>query len=144
MPRIFGLNAVGVLVSAIVFYMIGYLIYGVLFMELWAGEMGIEIDPDHGPDPIELIKGFMISLVSATFIGLALKKMGASDMMSGLKKAAFLWLGFAMTTLAYGWVYGGYSSILYMLDGAHLLIGFLVVAAIQNMMDGMGSKPVAD
>ena len=139
MPRILGLNAVGVLVSAIVFFLIGFVFYGIIFQELWMGAMGIEPDPEVGVDTVELGKGFLISLTTAIFLGLALKKMGASDLMSALKKSAFLWLGFAVTTLAYGLLYSGYPPILFVLDSAHLLTGFLAMAAIQTLMDGKDS-----
>jgi len=139
MPRILGLNAVGVLVSAIAFFLIGFVFYGLIFQDLWMGAMGIEPDPEAGVDPVELGKGFILSLTTAVFLGLALKKMGANGMMSALKKSAFLWLGFAVTTLAYGPLYSGYPLILFVLDSAHLFTGFLAMAAIQTLMDGKDS-----
>jgi hypothetical protein len=144
MPRIFGLNAVGVLVSAIALYMVGFLFYGVLFQELWTNAMGLDPDAEAGGDPVAMAKGFVISLVTAIFLGMVYKKMNANDMMTAIKKSVFVWLGFAVTTLAYTWVYAGGPFILFLLDSAHLLTGFVVVAIVQTLMDGIGAKTATD
>ena len=144
MPRILGLNAVGVFVSAIAFFMIGYLIYGVLFQEIWMDAYGIEADAEADGDPLSMVYGFLLSLVTAFFIGLALKKMGATDLVTALKKSAFLWAGFAVTTMAYGPIYGGSSLTVFWIDCLHLLLGFTAMAAVQTLMDGKSGETSAD
>ncbi|MDG1418186.1 MAG: hypothetical protein P8J78_04990 [Maricaulis sp.] len=42
--------------------------------------------------------------------------------------------------MAYDSVYAEQSATLLAIDAAHLLVGFMVAAAIQTLMDGVGSK----
>ncbi|WP_339746504.1 DUF1761 domain-containing protein [uncultured Maricaulis sp.] len=143
MPRIFGLNIIAVLVSAIALYFVGFLFYGLFFADLWIGLQGfteaqiLEADEHMA---LGMVHGFLISLVTATFIGLALKRFGADGMMPAIQGAVLLWAGFALTTLAYGFVYAMQPFMLFVLDGSHLLVGFIVVAAVQTALDGVGVK----
>jgi len=143
MPRIFGLNAVGVLISAIAFYMVGFVFYGVIFQSIWVELWNFteaETAAMGENATLSMAMGFVISVFSAVFIGLALKMFGTTDLNSALRKAIFLWAGFAFPTLAYDSVYAGQSATLLAIDAAHLLVGFMVAAAIQTLMDGVGSK----
>ena len=143
MPRIFGLNAVGVLISAIAFYMVGFVFYGVIFQSIWVELWNFteaETAAMGENATLSMAMGFVISVFSAVFIGLALKMFGTTDLNSALRKAIFLWAGFAFPTLAYDSVYAEQSATLLAIDAAHLLVGFMVAAAIQTLMDGVGSK----
>jgi hypothetical protein len=143
MPRIFGLNAVGVLISAIVFYMVGFVFYGVIFHSTWVELWNFteaETAAMGENASLSMAMGFVISIFSAVFIGLALKMFGATDLNSALRKAIFLWAGFALPTLAYDSVYAGQSMTLLAIDAAHLLVSFTAVAAVQTLMDGLGVK----
>ena len=87
-----------------------------------------------------MLHGFIISLVTAIFIGLALERFGGDGMMSAIKSAVLLWAGFAVTTLAYGLVYAMQPVVLFILDASHLLVGFIVVAVVQTALDGVAVK----
>lgn len=143
MPRIFGLNIIAVLVSAIALFFVGFLFYGVLFEDLWVGLQGFteaQLLEANEHMAAGMLHGFIISLVTAIFIGLALKRFGADGMMPAIKGAVLLWAGFALTTLAYGFVYAMQPFMLFVLDASHLLVGFIVVAAVQTALDGVGVK----
>ena len=143
MPRIFGLNIIAVLVSAIALFFVGFLFYGVFFEELWVGLQGLtEAQLLEGEEhmAIGMFHGFLISLTTAIFIGLALERFGGEGMMSAIKSAVLLWAGFAATTLAYGFVYAMQPFMLFVLDASHLLVGFVVVAVVQTLLDGVAVK----
>lgn len=143
MPRIFGLNIIAVLVSAIALYFVGFLFYGILFAELWVGLQGLTDAQMLAAEENRLIgmfHGFLISLATTIFIGLALERFGGDGMMSAIKSAVLLWAGFAVTTLAYGLVYAMQPFMLFVLDASHLLVGFVVVAIVQTALDGVGVK----
>lgn len=143
MPRIFGLNIIGVLASAIALYFVGFLFYGLFFADLWMGLQGFTEAQMLAADEnmaLGMVHGFIISLVTAIFIGLALERFGGDGMMSAIKSAVLLWAGFAVTTLAYGFVYALQPFMLFVLDASHLLVGFVVVAVVQTALDGFGVK----
>ena len=143
MPRIFGLNIIGVLASAIALYFVGFLFYGLFFADLWMGLQGVTEAQMLAADEnmaLGMVHGFIISLVTAIFIGLALERFGGDGMMSAIKSAVLLWAGFAVTTLAYGFVYAMQPFMLFVLDASHLLVGFVVVAVVQTALDGFGVK----
>jgi hypothetical protein len=143
MPRILGLNIIGVLVSAIALFFVGFVFYGLLFTELWVGLQGFTDAQMLAADEnvvTGMLHGFIISLVTAIFIGLALERFGGDGMMSAIKSAVLLWAGFAVTTLAYGFVYAMQPVMLFILDASHLLVGFVVVAVVQTALDGVAVK----
>jgi hypothetical protein len=140
MPRILGLNIIAVLVAAIGMFFVGFVFYGLLFTSQWVALWGFsEADlaamAEAGNMP--MIFGFLISLATAFFIGLALKALKANDLMPAVINSVFLWAGFAVTTLAYDIVYAAQPFALLALDGAHLLVGFILAAVILTAMDGV-------
>jgi len=143
MPRIFGLNVIAVLVAAIAFYFIGFVFYGLLFAELWIGlwdfsEAHLEAaESAAGP---AMAAGFVLTVIIAGFLGVALKALKAGSMGSAIKWAVFLWAGFAVTTMAYDIVYALQPVLLLVLDSAHMLAGFVAMAVILTAMDGVAVK----
>lgn len=143
MPRIFGVNIIAWLVSAIALYFVGFIVYGLLFSDLWVGLWGFtpeQLEAAAASGGLSMAIGFVISLATALFIGIALKAFGAATMKDALMRALLLWAGFAVTTLAYDTVYAMQPVMLLILDAAHLLVGFLVVAAILTAMDKVAVK----
>lgn len=66
--------------------------------------------------------------------------MGKTALIDAIKGAVFLWLGFAIPTMAYDIVYAAQPLMLLVIDGAHLLVGFVVAAAVLTAMDGVDVK----
>lgn len=143
MPRIFGMNIIAVIVAAIALFMTGFVFYGLLFTELWTGLW------DFTPEKLAEMEaagsggmafGFLISLATAFFLSVALKKMGKTELLDAIKGAIFLWLGFAVPTMAYDTVYAAQPLMLLVLDSAHLLVGFVIAATVLTFMDGVAVK----
>ena len=135
MPRVFGLNLVAVLLSALAFWVIGVLFYAFIFAETWPALWGFseaELAAQEARFAVTMGLGALLTLAMAFILGFALKMAGADDMMSALKTAAFLWAGFAVTTNAYDTIYAGQPVALLAIDSLHQLFGFLAMAAIQR------------
>ena len=146
MPRIFGVNIIAWLVATLALYFTGFVFYGLLFSQLWVGLWGFtdaQMQAAEAGTGLSMALGFVISLATALFLGIALKAFGANGMKDALTKAVLLWAGFAVTTLAYDTVYAMQPALLLVLDAAHLLVGFLAAAAVLTAMDGTGSKSAA-
>ncbi len=128
MPRIFGLNLVGVLAGSVAFYVVGWLWYGVIFEDAWMAAMGL---PEMAEEPgaMTMIGGFVITVMQVIGIGLVLQWKGAGDIAAAVKTAAVLWLVFALPFSAYGYFYGpAQSGLLLAIDASHLLVGWVAAA----------------
>ncbi|WP_323763223.1 DUF1761 domain-containing protein [Maricaulis sp.] len=143
MPRIFGLNIIATLVAGAAFWMVGALFYGVLFADLWMGLWGFGPADEarmEGSMGITMGLGFLLSVIFAGFLGFTLKALKADGMMSAIKWAVFLWAGFVVTTMSYDIIYALQPVMLLVLDGAHTLTGFVVMAALLTVLDGVAAK----
>ncbi len=158
MPRVMGLNLVAVLAGAVAMYFIGFLIYGLLFQEVWTQQnlvnhgllaadeastltgdallaRSAEI-PAHMDTGLAMGLGFVVSLVTACGMAAILNFLKPASMGAALGRAAVLWIGFAVTTLAYNVVYSSESPVLFGIDTMHLLLGYLAGAAVIYAIDG--------
>jgi hypothetical protein len=143
MPRIFGLNPLAVLVAAIVFYFVGFIVYGLLFSELWVGLWGFteaELAAAETAAGPSMALGFVLTVVFTGFLGYALKALKADSLTSAIKWSVFLWAGFVVTTLAYDTVYALQPVMLLVLDAAHNLVGFVLMAVVLTAMDKIAVK----
>lgn len=162
MPRIAGLNVIAVLAAAIAMYFIGFVFYGLIFQEIWS-QQTLE---NHGlvavgegatltgeplmaemqriPGAMEMAPamslGFVISLLTATGIAAVLKMAKPSGLGGALGTGLVLWAGFAATTLAYNVVYSSESRIIFGIDLAHLLLGYLAASAVIFLLDGKAMR----
>ena len=158
MPRIMGLNVVAVLAGAVAMYFIGFVIYALLFQDVWmqhtlmnhglatadeaAGMTSdallarMEDIPAALNPTVAMSLGFVVSLVTACAIGAVLNLTKPASMGAALGRAAVLWIGFAVTTLAYNVVYSSESPVLFGIDTMHLLLGYLAGAAVIYAIDG--------
>lgn len=132
MPKLFGLNLVGVLVASVVFYLIGWAWYGMIFMDAWMAEMNLpESASEEGMNPVLMILGFLITALQVIGIGLVLKWKGAADLAAAATTAGILWVVFGFPFSMYGYLYGpAHSTTLLMIDAGHLLVGWVVSAVI--------------
>ncbi|RKR03235.1 DUF1761 domain-containing protein [Maricaulis maris] len=143
MPRIFGLNIIATLVAGIAFWMVGALFYGVLFAELWLGLWGFTAADEPRMEAaagLSMGLGFLLSIVFAGVLGFTLKALKADGMVSAIKWAIFLWAGFVITTMSYDILYALQPVMLLVLDGAHTLTGFVVMAVLLTVLDKTAVK----
>jgi hypothetical protein len=156
------LNLVAVLAAAIVIYFVGFLIYGLIFQQIWAqqtlenhgivavgagaaltGEaLQAELAkiPGAMDMPLAMSMGFLISLVTAIGMGLLLGLVKPPSLGAALGAGFVAWLGFAATTLAYNVVYSSESATIYGIDLMHLFIDYLAAAAVIFLIDGKRFK----
>lgn len=158
MPRIMGVNLLAALAGAVAMYFIGFLIYGLIFQEVWSQQTlvnhGLLAPADAGSltgealmqrmqdipsslsPTVAMSFGFVISLVTALGIAVMLSLTKPMSLGSALLHAAILWVGFAATTLAYNVVYSSESMTIFHIDLVHLLLGYLAAAAAIFLIDG--------
>lgn len=130
MPKLFGLNLVAVAVASAVFYLIGYVWYGMVFSDAWMAAHGIA-EATGGEEPIWMVGGFIVSVLQVIGLGLVLKWKGVTDPQKAVVKAAILWLCFALPLTMYSYVYlSAHDSTLLTIDSGYLLVSWAVSAII--------------
>lgn len=164
MPKLFGVNLVAVLVAALVMFFIGFVVYGLVFQQVWLAELvtfrGLAAPEEAaGLSTAELSErlaavvpanaagasmafGFLISLVTAFGLALAMRFFAPATIGAALSRAVLLWFGFAATTLAYDPVYSSASAVTWAIDLAHTLTGYLAGTAVIFYMS-LRPKPQA-
>jgi hypothetical protein len=110
MPRLSGVNLLGVLLAAIVMFFVGFLFYGMLFSGHWMAARGYMADMAAGANPAWMAGGFLIELVLAVVV--------------------------ALPILAYDFVYGFYHYLPnLMVDWGHILVSIGLAGAVLSFFD---------
>lgn len=133
MPDIFGLKLVPVLVATLVFWVLGYVWYGVVFMDAWMAGHGLT--EDGGGFDIYMVGGILTTLIQVIGIGLVLKWRSVAGVGPAAKTGATLWFVFALPIVMYAYLYlPAHNSTLLMIDASHMLVGWVVSSIIFAVM----------
>lgn len=128
MPK---LNPVGLAVASVAFFIVGFLWYGVIFSDAWMAAEGITEEAADADSPAWMALGFVITVMQVVGLALVLKWRGAADLAGAATTGALLWALFALPFTLYGYTYTpGHNTTLLMIDASHLLVGWVVAAAV--------------
>lgn len=126
------LNWIAVLAASVAFFVIGALWYGLIFSDAWMAAMGVT--EEEAGSPAWMILGFVITVMQVIGLALVLKWKGDAKPAAAATTAALLWALFALPFTLYGYAYTpGHNMTLLMIDAAHLLVGWVVAAAVLTM-----------
>lgn len=128
--RIAGVNLIAVLVAAVLIYAIGFVIYGLLFSQLWMDLHGYTKEDLAGAEMWRMYLSPVMPILIAFGVGIAHKWRGGGGLMAGLTTGAIVWLCFLFPTRMYSFVYGLEAVGLFEMDSAHLLADALVAGAV--------------
>ena len=119
-------NWIGVIVAAIVMYVIGWLWYAMIFKAQYAAAM-----PNAGDAmaTTTYVYGFINTLVVAIGLGIVAPRLG-DGWAGGAKAGLIIGVFFACTTLAMGYIYGNMPKDLLWIDLGYLLVMYIVGGAI--------------
>lgn len=135
MPKVLGLNLVGVLVASVAFFLLGWLWYGMVFSDAYMAELGIPASAAEEGNPMTYILGFIITVLQVVGIGLAMKWKDAAGLGGAVTTAVILWIVFAVPFSAYSYLYGAaHSETLFMIDAGHLLVGWVISAIVLSLI----------
>ena len=118
-----------VLAAAVAMFAIGFLIYAVLFDDIWIRLMGLTPEQaEEGAGRMWLAPVMPILIaVGLTFI---YRWSRVNSVGQALHVSVWLWLCFAFPTLLYGFAYSTQHPGLLLMDSIHLLLNLLVGGAI--------------
>ena len=124
--RVMGHNALAILVAAIAIWLIGFVIYVLLFQQQWMEWMGVSEEQDNGRMPFMVV----MPILQAIGLSLAVKWRNQPGLMGGLTTGLLMALFFSIAGRMYGWVYSSEVNELFALDSAHFLLTHAVAGAI--------------
>jgi hypothetical protein len=125
-----GINWLAVIAAATAVYAIGFVIYGVLVSEDALMAMTGMTEAEKATALSRMMYSPLMPIMTAAFLAVLFKWGAVADAMAGVKWAAVVALASAVPTVLYGWVYGGLSTDMTMVDCAHLLAGHIAAGAI--------------
>ena len=126
-----GINWIAVLVAAVAFYAIGFVIYGMLIpAESWMAESGISTAEMEVVGQSRMPFGVVMPLMTAGFMALLFKWGSVTGASKGAQWGMVVALASAVPGMLYGWVYGVGPIDMTLVDSGHLLLGHVTVGAI--------------
>ena len=127
------LNWLAVVVSAVAFYALGAVWYSFLFGKAWAAELGIDLENPPEVNMVKTMGGTLVlELVAAVVVGLLMAQMGGEGVMIGIHTGLLLGLGIASVMMGVNYLHEQRSLKLWLINAAHITIGFALVGAIQG------------
>lgn len=134
MSKFFGVHILGILLAAIALYLVGWVWYGMLFMEPWQKFTGVH--GDGGMSPTIMGLGFLICLIPAFGLAAILNWAGASKLYTCVKIGIGMALLLAIPVMAAGTIYQGDQIGLLLIDGSHAVVGWGVMGAVLSYFRG--------
>ena len=126
-----GINWIAVLVAAVAFYAIGFVIYGLLIPpERWMALSGISAADMEAVGQNRMPFSVVMPLMTAGFMALLFKWGSVTGISKGAQWGAVVALASAVPGMLYGWVYGVGPIDMTLVDSAHLLLGHVAVGMI--------------
>ena len=140
------INYLAVLVSAVLFFMLGALWYSpVMFANAWVKGMGLtdeqikemkEKGPGAKPFIISFLGGLVMAFVTAhivDFMKVVFGDLGMSNLAIGLTTGFWLWLGYIATYSLNTVAYEDKSWQFYFINNGYQLVGLFVIGAILSV-----------
>ena len=135
MPKILGLNLIAIIVATVVFFFAGFVIFGVLFSELWMSIENVKVEDAEAAGMGWLAPALLITLMQVVGIGLLLKWRGATSIGEAVQTAILAWLFLAVPITAYDPIYVPHASYMSLvLDSVHLFVGWVGSAVIFSLI----------
>ena len=124
-----GDNWLAVLAAAAAIYAVGFLIYGLFLSALWLKLSGYSQE-QLKPHMWKMAISPVMPILTAIGLAILFKLARVDNLAMGVVIAFQVWLFIAMPVRLYSFVYSPERIGLLVMDGVHLLLGFLVAGAI--------------
>jgi len=141
MPKIFNTSWLAVIAATIAFFILGSLWYGLLFADPWQAASGVteamaEARMAEMGMAMWLFYALLITFAQAIGLLMVLNLAGVKRLPASLKTAFWLVITIVAPVLAYACIYTGYSLTGFLIDFGHMLVGYLIMAAIYSAFRG--------
>jgi hypothetical protein len=133
-PKLFKTNILVILLAGFLFFMLGWVWYGVFFQETWMALAGITQEVAEQNMGRSMAVGVVLSLVQATGLAAIINMSNRSGLANGIKAGLLAWLFFALPLVSYNWNYAGAAFGLLEIDAGYNLIGYAVMGAVIGLL----------
>jgi len=124
------INHLAVFVSAIAYYVLGWLWYDLLFGRAWMALTG-HVQTSASQMAAPLAGGFLLCWFLAYVVGIALADSGnPSPARHGAEFGVFVGLGVFGSMLALNYLYEGRSLTLWLINAGYVVVGMAMMGAI--------------
>src|SRR5689334_17835565 len=126
-------NHLAVIVSAVVYFMIGGLWFGAIFSSAWmqaVGKTAEELQKATMPPGALYALAFLTSLILCYTLNALLQRGGKQSVGEGVKLGLCLWIGIVATTVGPIFMFSGLSLRLFLLDTGYPLVAMIISGAI--------------
>jgi len=125
-----GINWLAGIAAAMGFYLVGFLIYGMIVPEeTWMALTGMT-EQEKAVAQGRMAFGPLMPLATALFLAILFKWGSVAGALKGAAWGAMVALASAVPGMWYAWVYGGLPAEMSLIDSIHLLTGHVVAGAI--------------
>jgi hypothetical protein len=125
-----GINWLAVIAAAIAIYALGFVIYGMVISEERYMAMSGITEADKVVAMSRMMFSPVMPILTAVFLAVLFKWGQVTGASKGAQWAMVVALASAIPTCLYGWVYGGMSTDMTLVDSGHLLLGHVAAGAI--------------
>jgi hypothetical protein len=130
-------NFVSILTAAVAAWLFGAAYYSLL-RDPWLAAQGKTIEQckqeQAGKSGLTIYAPFILAFVGALIMAWVLYgillHLGLFTLRGGMISGALCWFGFVLTSMTVNNAFGGRKAMLTVIDGAHWLIGLLIIGAI--------------
>lgn len=128
-----GINYIAVLAAAVAGFVFGAAYYTALGKQ-WMAAAGLKADDVDRKNPVPFIVAAIAQLVLAYMLAGLLGHLGDVTLQSALITAAFVWVGFIVTTMAVNHRFQSAPVALTVIDCGHWLGVLLVMAVVLSVI----------
>lgn len=126
-----GINWLAVVAAALVFYAVGFVIYGMLIgEEQLAAIMGEDLAAASAQEEERMPFGFLMPLATALIMALIFKWGRVENVAAGMRWGAAIAVASAVPSVWYRWVYGDFPATMALIDSGHFLLGHIAAGAV--------------
>lgn len=136
MPRLGGVNLLGVLLAALAIWAVGFVWYGLFFNQAWMAGNHYDVSDYDGQSPAWMAAGALIPLILAFGIGWLMKRADIAGPGPAILFALIVGVLIGLPLMAYGLVYSPWHSLsVFAIDGGHTLVCFAIAGLILSFFD---------
>ena len=136
MPRIAGVNSLGVVLGALAMWFVGFLWYGLILSDAWMSANGYTEQMFEGQSALWMPAGFVISLILTFGLGWHMKQKSISKLDTAALFGLWMALLIGVPLMMYRYVYSpDHSWELLLIDGGYQVVTFVVACAVLSFFD---------
>ena len=136
MPKIAGVNLLGIVLGALAMWIIGFVWFGLLFSDAWMSANGYTEQMFEGQSPLWMPAGFVISLLLTFGLGWHMKQKSISKLDTAVLFGLWMALLIGLPLMMYDYVYSpDHSWVLLLIDSGYTIATFLAACAVLSFFD---------